>query len=108
MEINQERQQNKEICELLAEAESRCTEIEAKAHADRDQAAAAILKLEKQLSAANGRAAELQPQADRAAQKADKEIAELQEKVGRLRDEAHQAQIKAVVAETKVAAMEKV
>lgn len=106
-EINQERQQNKEICELLAEAESRCAEIEAKAHSDREQAAAAILKLEKQLSAANERAAELQRQADKAAQKADKEISELEEKVGRLREEAHQAQIKAAVAETKVAAMEK-
>jgi chromosome segregation ATPase len=106
-EINQERQQNKEICELMSETESRCVEIEANAHADREQAAAAILKLEKQLSAANERAAELQRQADKAAQKADKEIAELQERVGQLQQEAHQAQIKAAVAETKVAAMGK-
>lgn len=106
-EINQERQQNKEICELLAEAENRCSEIEAKAQLDREQSAVAILKLEKQLSAANERAAELQRQTDKAAQKADKEIAELQEKVGQLREEAHQAQIKAAIAETKVAAMEK-
>jgi ribosome-associated translation inhibitor RaiA len=107
VEVNQERQQNKEVCELLAETESRCVEIEAKAHADREQAAAAILKLEKQLSAANERAAELQRQAEKATQKADKEISELEKKVGQLREEAHQAQIKAAIAETKVAAMGK-
>lgn len=106
-EINVERQQNKEMHELLSETENRCAEIETKAQADSEHAAAAILKLEKQLSAANERAVELQRQADKAAQKTDKEIAELKEKVGRLRDEAHQAQIKAAIAETKVAAMEK-
>ena len=106
-EINQERQQNKEIGELLAEAETRCAEIETRANTDREQSAAAILKLEKQLAAANERAAELQRQADKAAQKADKEIADLQGKVGQLREEAHQSQIKAAVAETKVATMGK-
>lgn len=106
-EIDQERQQNKETRDLLSETENRCAEIEAKAHADREQAAASILKLEKQLAAANERAAELQRQADKASEKADKEIAELKEKVGRLREEAHQAQIKAAIAETKVATMKK-
>lgn len=106
-EIDQERQQNKETRDLLSETENRCAEIEAKAHADREQAAASILKLEKQLAAANERATELQRQADKASEKADKEIAELKEKVGRLREEAHQAQIKAAIAETKVATMKK-
>jgi chromosome segregation ATPase len=106
-EIDQERQQNKETRDFLLETENRCIEIEAKAQADREQAAASILKLEKQLAAANERAAELQRQADKASEKADKEIFELKEKVGRLREEAHQAQIKAAIAETKVATMKK-
>lgn len=105
--LQQEKQQNKESQELLAESENRIADLEVQAREYKEKSDQAILKLEKQLAAAVERTAEAQRQADKVLAKADKQIESLQQKNTQLQNEHHQSQIKAAILETKLSAIEK-
>ncbi len=61
-QLAKEKQHTKEANELLAEAENKISDLEARLELEKTQAAEAILRLEKQLAAANELNAELQRQ----------------------------------------------
>lgn len=105
--LQQEKQQNKESQELLAEAETKIADLELQARDNKEKSDQAILKLEKQLAAATERTAELQRQSDKTLAKSDKQIESLQEKITLLQNEKHQSQVNVAILETKLSAVEK-
>ncbi len=130
----QEKAQSNEANDLLNEAETRISELEAQIRETKEQADHAILLLEKQLSATEERVTEFQRQldklegqfkesvmaleiartesakaqiqlerADKTTQKAETKMEELEKKIITLQESAHQAEIRAAVAEARFA-----